>query len=237
MHKVAALLFLLIIIPAYTQTINYQGDKYVLFRLENKENNSVLNTSIHWKLENPVSEFTLKGKAPTKYSIRLKNDTIALLYRHDDKKLILHDTISHSGWPLRRINGKEIISEFKITDFDCDGNEDLLCCAASNINGNQWTLIYLNDQKQRKLVKLMNNADKTDIWDNPHYNKKKKLIECELFSGVFGFQSTYTFRLENHIALPVYKEERNYTSVDAKTGEGEVIQEFTGDSGIWKLKE
>jgi len=237
MYKVAALLLFFTIMPAYAQTINYRGDKFVLFRLENEVNDRNSITGIQWKLEKPISEFTLKGITQTKYSIRLKNDTIALLYRLEGKKLIFQETISHYGWPLRRINGKEIISEFKITDFDCDGNEDLLCCAASNINGNQWTLIYLNDQKKRKLVKLMNNADKTDIWDNPHYNKKKKLIECELFSGVFGFQSTYTFRLENHIALPVYKEERNYTSVDAKTGEGEVIQEFTGDSGIWKLKE
>ncbi|AWH85736.1 hypothetical protein HYN59_11730 [Flavobacterium album] len=216
--------------PLTAQTTIYNGEKCLTYHLKHEANDTMSITGIQWEREKPSSEFTLKGKVPVKYSLQLENDTIAKLVWHNGKKDIFQEMIHHIGWPIRRIDGKNIISEFKITDFDKDGDEDLLCIVASNMNGNQWTIIYLNDQNQTKLVKLLNNADNTDIWDNPHYDNKTKLIECELFSGAYGIQSNYTFRLEKHNAIPVYKEERDLTN------EEPVIQEFVGENGEWKLK-
>ncbi len=235
MKKMVFLLTLCMYNSFYAQVTGNDDELHIVFGLKYEADDPSSQLGIHWEKESPASEVVLEGRSPLKYTVRLENDTIATLYRNEGNKLIFQDTIVHDGRPISYIEGKEIFSEFVTTDFDKDGDQDFLCWIASNVNLNKWTIIYLNDQKQKKLVKLVNNADGTDIWAYPQYNEKEKLIECELFSGVYGFQSNYTFRLEGHIAVPVYKEERDSTQVRAGTDDEGITQEFVGKNGQWEL--
>lgn len=216
------------------QTKMYEGDKYVVFNLKHATDTTSID-GIDWKKENLTSEFTLKGKNNLRYSININNDSIARLSRFDGEKFIFQENISITDWTISRTENNTIISEFKIIDFNKDGNEDLVCWVGTNVNGNVWTVIYLNIPEKKKLEKLYS-ADGTDIWDAPAYDSKTKIISCELVSGAYGFNSTYTHKLVNYIAIPLERENRNYTSVNAETGEGAIIETFVGEKGKWKLQ-
>jgi hypothetical protein len=179
------LLFVLLLpIFATSQVIVYDNEMFLEFTLLFHED-SISATGIDWKKEKLISEFTLSGSRPLRYSLTLKNDTIAILSRYNNRKWELQEEMAYTDWAVSRIEGAQVISEFKITDFDNDGDEDLICWTSTNINGNMWTVIFLNDQRQQKLVKLYNFADDTDIWNRPEFDIETGIINCTLDGSAY----------------------------------------------------
>jgi hypothetical protein len=169
------LLLLLLPVCGRAQVTIYNDEKFLEFTLHFPEESTSAN-GIDWSKEKLFSEFTLAGLRPLQYSIALKNDTIAILSRYDNGKRELQEEMAYTDWAVSRIEEAKVISEFKITDFDNDGDEDLICWTSTNINGNMWTVIFLNDQRQQKLVKLYNLADDTDIWNRPEFDIETGII-------------------------------------------------------------
>lgn len=221
--------FLLLSFAIHSQTIEFGNETFVTFDLKFSSDTTTVD-GISWDKENLVSRFDLKGKTKLRYSIKIVNDTVAELYQYKNEKWQFQESIPISGWVLRKIVDGTIISEFKITDFDEDGNQDLVCWAHSNVNGNLWTYIYLNKTNDKKIVKLQNFAEQSDIWDAPEYDKKNKVINCELFSSAYGFSYTSKYSLVNHQAIPLEK-----TFIDSSNPEFIIEQYYIGNEKEWQL--
>jgi len=222
-------LLLLLALPCFFachQVKEFDDETYIVFPPKD-----TLADSINWQQENMRTEFQLRGNNPLRYALHPVNDTITQLSRWVDGTWQLQESIQHSGWVYHYVEKDSIRSYFKITDFDKDGDQDLTCVSAININANTWTIIFLYDEKQSKLIKLINTAATrfTDIWDDPHYDTQTGLINTELYSGANGIQNTATYRLQGTSALPVLKEETNFTYQDYYT-----ITTYKGEHGRWK---
>lgn len=185
---------------------------------------------IDFAKEKPIGEFELKGKIPLKYSFHLENDSIVSLYQFKNNTFQFVEKINYQPiyW---HFDGNELVSNFKILDFDHDGDEDLVCWVFSNINGNEWTVVYLNDQTQQKLVKLYNTADDTAIWDKPEFDKKTGTINTELFGSAFGTSEEGSYKLNNDLTITPLK--KHYQD---RTGKDVFDYEYIGKNGKWKLK-
>jgi hypothetical protein len=228
--KCFLLLLLALPISLLAQVRTYNGEKFVEFTMQFPEDSTSL-TGVDWAREKLEATFTLKGKSPLAYRVKPLNDTIIELWQLKNNKWQLQENIEYFGWALHRWDeGNKIISELKITDFDHDGDEDLVCWVNSNINGNEWTIIFINDEKQQKLVKLVNTAAlyNSDIWDAPVYDPATGIISTELFSGAYGIQNTATYRLQGTTALPLVKEEDDMGNPDYL-----VHTTYKGENGKW----
>lgn len=153
------------------------------------------------------------------------NDTVARLDKFTTKWEYQED-MPYAAYFQHRYDNV-LISSFRIEDFDRDGDEDLLCWLFSNINGNEWTAIYLNDQQQQKLVQLYDHAGHTHIWDAPEYNPATRIISCEQYGSAYGHSSESSYRLNGLSAMPIEMQEqyRNaQTTSDAY---------YTGKDGKW----
>jgi len=225
-----AFFLLLLILPLYStaQVTIYDDEKFLEFTLQFPPD-SASATKIDWSKEKLVSEFTLKGPIPLQYSVTLKNDTIATLSNYSNGSWKFQEAIAYTDWAVSRIQETKVISEFKITDFDNDGDEDLVCWTRTNVNGNEWKLIFINDQEKQKLVSLYNNAEGSAIWNRPEYNADTEIVNCTLESGVFGISSESSYKLIGNIAEPLQKHEFDST-IDKNVFE----TEFVGENSTWK---
>lgn len=221
-------LLLFVCSTAYSQFIN-DTINVLTFKVQ-YPGNTIGYDEIDWSREKPECEFTLNGKTPLKYSMHLLNDTIASLSRYESNQWILQEEMKYESYFMYR-EENELLSHFRITDFDKDGDEDLLCWIFSNVNGNEWTIVFLNDQESEKLVRLIDTADDTDIWNNPEYNEKKSIIICTLDGSAFGCSAESSYKLNNLSAIPIEKHYQDRTS-------GKYIEDFyyVGKNGRWKLK-
>lgn len=181
---------------------------------------------VNWKVEKPISEFTLNGIKPLTYKLELINDSIAVLSQRIDDNWHEQDKFEFRPW-LWVIDDQKIISKFRITDFDKDGDEDLLCWVISNINGNEFTYIYLNDSD--KLIKLYNKAEETFYWFTPQYNHQKKELYSNWYGSAYGHDDECIYKLENLNVIPVSKHHQERS--------GEEIRDdyYKGKNGKWKL--
>jgi hypothetical protein len=181
---------------------------------------------IDWKQDQPVSEFNLKSKNPVTYSFTLLNDSIAVLSQKVNGAWLQRDKFEFQPWRWQ-LSDEEIVSQFRITDFDYDGDEDLLCWFKSNINGNEWTYIYLNDGN--KLVKLYDTAEETDFWFMPEFESKKCIIKSQYYGSAYGhdFESLYKLKGTSAVPLSKHHEERS----------GKEIRDeyYKGMNGKWVL--
>lgn len=227
--KSLSIFFFFIAFSCFSQTIDYEGEKFLLFDLKYPSDRLTID-GIDWSKEKTISEFTLKGTTSLEYSVQIENDTTALLSYKENGKWKFQEKLGITGWAISRIDNDKIISEFKIVDFDKDGDEDLTCWVNSNMNGNIWTIILLNDQKSRRLVKLYNTADDTDIWDRPEFDKQKSIINTTLDASLFGISNEATYRLENVSVFPLKKYEENRSS-----GKYILENEYIGNNSKWKL--
>ena len=219
-------------VQSYGQVVKYGDEKYLDFTLKYATDTTTVD-GIDWKRENLVSEFTLKGKFRLKYSIKLLNDSEALLSQYDNNEWVVQDTIEISGWTLSYIENNKIISKFRITDFDNDGNEDITCWIFTNMHNDISTNVFLNNPEQQRLIKLYDFAENTDVWADPKYDDKRKIIKCNQYSGLFGVQSESTYKLINYSAIPLSK-----TVTDLTSYEFMIKQKFKGVKGKWHfLKE
>ncbi len=102
------------------------------------------------------AHFLLKGKHNSQYIIENINDTLSIIYRLKKKNYFFIDSIIHQDCSFEC---EQLVPSFTIHDFNKDGNQDLSCWAYSNINGNQWTYIYLFNDKKNRLVSLLNTSE------------------------------------------------------------------------------
>ena len=211
---------------AQTETDSVQR---IIFKINSPSNVSDIE-EIDFKKEKPKSKFELKGKIPLQYSFHLENDSIASLYQFKNDEFQLIDKLNYQPifWAFDNNN---LISNFKIIDFDNDGDDDLICWVFSNINGNEWSIIYLNDQKQQKLVKLYNKADNTSIWSKPQYDKQTNIINTELFGSAFGISEESSYKLNSDLSIIPLKKH-----LQDRTQNNIIDYEYIGRNGKWKLK-
>lgn len=219
------LLILLIYSSIYAQE-NVSDEKYIQFKVSDYNPDAGLD---NWNVDNLTSEFELNGKIPLQFSIRLVNDSIMELSQKLKNGVKIIDIQEY--YPFTWTLDKDIItSSFRITDFNKDGNEDLLCWTQSNMNGNQWTIIYINDNENSRLAKLWDPAEETDIWDRPEYDKSGKIINTTLDASVFGISNECTYRLDGLKVIPLTKDEEDRTSTKYIMN-----KTYRGENGKWKL--
>ena len=204
------------------------NSKYLIFFNKTAPVNDSSDIGVNWNVEKPIADFDLSGKNKLKYRFELLNDSIAALLQKVDEVWQEQDRFKFQPWQWI-VTDTEIGSQFETKDFDYDGDEDVLCWVMSNVNGNEWTHIYLNNGNM--LVKLHNTADDTDLWDMPTYNAKTRTIHTELFSSAYGIANTATYKLEGTTAVPIKKEEG-----DSATDANAIIYTtYTGENCKWKL--
>lgn len=191
---------------------------------------SLSNSNVDFTKEKPECEFELKGKIPLRYSFHLQNDTIASLYQFKNNQFQFQENMNYQPF-LWHLDNDILFSNFKIIDFDHDGDEDLLCWVFSNINGNEWTIIFINDQTQQKLVRLYNTADDTYIWNKPEFDKKNNIINTELYGSAFGVSEEGSYKLQDNLSIIPLK--KHYQD---RTGKKIFDYEYVGEKGKWKLK-
>ncbi|WP_289663829.1 hypothetical protein [Flavobacterium panacagri] len=229
--KYSFLLFLLIGNFVFSQTetqIEIDSIPRITFEINSSVNVSDIR-DIDFTKEKPKCEFELKGKIPLKYVFFLENDSIASLHQFKNNELKFQENLDYQPF-MWLVDDNLIFSNFKIMDFDYDGDDDLVCWVHSNVNGNEWTVIFINDQKQQKLVRLYNTADKTDIWDRPRFDKKTNTINTELYGSVFGTSEESSYRLQDDLTvIPLKKHFQD------RTGKRMYDYEYVGKNGKWKL--
>lgn len=225
--KCVIFLFLLLIYSAAYSQLEEDTIQILTFKLDYPPKGE---NDIDWNNEKPVCEFILGGKTPLRYSMNLQNDSISSLYRYENEQWILQEDMKYESYFLERVEDK-LLSHFSIVDFDEDGDEDVLCWIFSNMNGNEWTIVFLNDQENKKLVRLFDTAGNTDIWDRPEYDKKTGIINCTLEGSAYGTSAESSYKLDNLIAFPIEMYYQDRTSA-------RYIEDFyyIGKNGKWKLK-
>ncbi|MFY7730286.1 MAG: hypothetical protein ACOVRN_12270 [Flavobacterium sp.] len=181
---------------------------------------------VDWKTEKPISQFTLQGKSPLNYKIELINDSFAVLSQKVNRNWLEQDRFEFQPWQWG-IDDEKIITKFYITDFDKDGDDDLLCWVMSNINGNEFTYIYLNDSN--KLVKLYDKAEDTFYWFNPEYSLKKKELYSNWYGSAYGHDDECVYKLENLNVTPVSKHHQERSGKEIRN------EYYKGKNGKWKL--
>ncbi|MFY7728456.1 MAG: hypothetical protein ACOVRN_02950 [Flavobacterium sp.] len=229
------LLFMLVLCLVFIQckshqkaTVSDESDIYMIGFDKTAPINHNSDIGIDWETEKPVAEFTLEGKNKLTYKFELLNDSTAVLSQQVDNNWQQQDKFEFQPW-LWMVTEEGVASRFEIKDFNQDGNEDLVCLVASNVNTNEWVYIYLNDGK--KLVKLYNTADSSYIWDNPQYDSKRKTINTELFSSAYGIANTAIYKLEGVLATPIEKNEGD----SATHADAIIHNNYIGENGKWKL--
>lgn len=226
--KPLSILFFLIFNNSFSQT--EIDSSYDLAFKVNFPPASLSVEDIDFTKEKPECEFELKGKFPLKYSFRLQNDSIASLYQFKNNNFQLQENLNFQPF-MWHFDNDVLISNFKIIDFDHDGNEDLLCWVFSNVNGNQWTVVFINDQKQQKLVRLFNTVEQTDIWSKPEFDKSTNTINTELYGSAFGISEESSYKLNDDLTVtPLIKHYQN------RTGKHILDYQYVGKNGKWKLK-
>jgi hypothetical protein len=152
--------------------------------------------------------------------------------------LVLLENIPVNGFvsELEADNFYDHFPGYMITDFNHDGNQDLIFYLGIDVHGSTEALIFLSDRKAKKLIKLQNTAEGTDIWDTPEYDPKTGIITCRRISGNAGMHFTSTYKLKGFTAQPLKKEVRDFTNVNGETGKGYSESTYTGKKGKWKLE-
>jgi hypothetical protein len=224
MKYIILFIFLLPIVGKAQYTL-IDGVKYVSFKKQVAVNDDSV-VGIDWAREKPVSEFTLRGKNPLAYSFALQNDSIAVLSQKVNGTWQQQDAFEFQPWRWQ-LSDDEIVSQFRITDFDHDGDEDVLCWFKSNINGNEWTYIYLNDGT--KLVKLYDTAEETDYWFMPEFEGKKRIIKSQYYGSAYGHDFESLYKLKGTNAIPLSKHYQERSEKDIRD------DYYKGLKGKWQL--
>ena len=226
--KFFSILFFLIFNCSFAQTEN-DSVRHLVFKVHFPPA-SLSVEDIDFTKEKPECEFELKGKIPLKYSFLLQNDSLVSLYQLKNNKFEFQENVDYQPF-LWHFDEGMLFSNFRIVDFDNDGDEDLLCWVASNVNGNEWTIIFINDQTQQKLIRLYNIADDTDIWSKPEFDKENNVINTELYGSAFGVSEEGSYKLQDDLSIIPLK--KHYQD---RTGKKTFDYKYVGKNNKWKLK-
>lgn len=173
----------------------------------------------------------MTGNNNKKYSIEILNDSNSIISEKTDGVWNLIDTLNHIFFITD--TNELLVPSFHIVDFNNDGNQDLLCWVGTNMNGNQWSEIYLNNATT--LIKLKNTAD--GIWASPEYYIEDSTITCEEVAGNFGVFYKSKYKLIGFIAIPIEKHEIDNTEMFYKKGKyiGQITRDYVGKNGEWEI--
>jgi hypothetical protein len=186
--------------------------------------------SIAWNHGDKIRhEFELKGFEIIKCALTVKDSGSIVFDQFVDDNWQTIDTLTYNVFA-------DVTPALMITDFDRDGNQDFMYWSHTNVNGNIWISIYLNHPDLHKVLMLKTAPDDGDTWCAPEYNPKTKIISTTLVSGNFSISEESTYRLENKVAIPIYKEESDNTKKSSITGKGGLIKIYDGEKGKWKLR-
>lgn len=197
-------------------SVALQDEGYIMFAVDSTE------------ILLPV-EFTLTGKKPLHYRISFKDQSSFLLSQNINGRYVVQDTLlcDTNYWQWQE--NRPVVSSFRITDFDADGNQDLVYVASVGGHGDMLTVIYLNNPKQGKLVLLADINGNSDFLVNPEYDAKKKLLTTYASGGMHGY-SNETYKLKNQVAEPIERIEAEFTD-ESQT----VERRYKYQNGEWVL--
>lgn len=186
--------------------------------------------SINWTSDNKIlHEFELSGDNSIRCALTVIANESVVFSQYINEHWQTIDTLGYSIF-------SDVTPVFKITDFNQDGNEDFMFRSHTNVNGNDWEKIFLNNPSTGQLQKLHTTPDEEDVWSAPEYNPKTKTISCTLVSGNYGLSADYTYRLDGFTAIPLKKVEQDNTQLNAITGEGAQKRIYIGKNSKWVLK-
>jgi len=228
MPKVILILLLLPFV-ASAQTETRDSLTYIVFKPQYNSNpkDDYDADKIDFSKEQPESVFIFAGPVPLKYKMKLVNDTVAQLYGYQSGQWHLQEDMRYESYFLERYEEDGLLhSRFEISDFDNDGDQDLLCGVFSSMNGNMWSHIYLNDQQTLRLVKL-NNIEDDGYWVNSRYSNGK--IYCAEYGSAFGPSYEAEYLLQGLKAIPLKKKAESHSYC---------VQEYynlEGRDGEWKM--
>jgi len=220
-------LLLLLVLPCliHAQDNEIDTDGFMGFGLKDSTA-----TEIDWQRDTLFEKIELTGKTALSYALRPVNDSLTQLLIRNKGMWQLQEVIQHSAWVYGPVSEGVVNSKFMITDFDKDGDQDLTCWAYTSVHANVWTIIFINDQAQHKLVRLIDTAENdSDIWNDPRYDLKTGLITTELYSGAYGEPAIATYTLKGTVATPVFKEAYDSTNPDYI-----ITATYKGKKGKWK---
>jgi len=221
-----------LLIPCYTFAQTEIRDKvqYIVFESKFPGNDKTTYDvdEIDFGKEQPEAVFTLAGPIPLRYKMRLVNDTLAQLYRFNNGWQHGEDMQYVSSFFERFENDNLLHTNFEISDFDKDGDEDLICWVFDTMNGNGWSHIYLNDQETLKLVKLKNIEDE-GYWVLPRYDASTGNIICSEFGSELAPSYIAKYQLNGLEALPINKNCRWHNE------DNDEYYTFKGSNGEWVL--
>ncbi|KOS05335.1 hypothetical protein AM493_04290 [Flavobacterium akiainvivens] len=209
------LLLLFTAIPYFTAAQNgyvaLEADGYLMFSIDSLET---------------YTNVTLKGKKPLQYRITLVDEVTALLSQNIKGSYIVQDTIpcDVNNWQWQE--NAPIVSSFRVTDFNNDGHQDLVCINEMAAHGNAYTQIFLNSAKDERLVKLIDAETNNDYFSNPEYDDRRKILITSESGGIYGYTTTKYRIIKNH-AQP-------FERTVAEPGEDEFIERnYTYKNGNW----
>lgn len=123
-------------------------------------------------------------------------------------------------------------------DFNQDGFEDLLLMVMTNVNGNQWTRIYLYDPSTDQLKRIKSaerdGGDESGIWAAPTYHPADSTIHCTEICGQYGIYYESTYKLRGLTPIPLFKKEEDSYQRDYR-GRNVYYRQYKGYRGGWKL--
>lgn len=174
-------------------------------------------------------EFTLTGKKPLHYRISFKDQSSFLLSQNINGRYMVQDTLlcDTNYWQWQE--NRPVVSSFRITDFDADGNQDFVYVSTVSGHGDMATGIYLNDPGQGRLVLLTDTDGNAEFLVNPEYDAKNKILTTSVSGGMKGHFNT-TYKLKNNAAEPLEHIKVEFTD-DGQT----VESRYKYKNGEWVL--
>jgi hypothetical protein len=179
-------------------------------------------------------EFQLSGRQPGRYALAGVEDSATRLFYDDGPGWKLLDRVTEESSLAFGDDQAPMIPAYTVQDINFDGYPDLTAWISSNINGNQWTKLYVYDSVRQRLQLLSNTAEGSDIWDGPRFFRADS-VRCERFSGVFGLQFESLYRWDGLRLLPVSKVELDFRSANPLTGKGARRRWYAGRGARWRL--
>lgn len=198
----------------FTFAMAYPQDsiRYIGFNLIDRDLEVSEYDSITWNTGDKVRhEFELQGRKKIKCALQVIPNGEIVLSQYSEERWQTLDSLYYNVFPANE--NEHITPSMEISDFNKDGNEDFKFWGYTNVNGNLWEQIYLNNPSSGRLEILKTTEDEGDTWCDADFDPKTGIINCTLVSGVYGASEEYTYKLEGFTAKPLYKERNNNTGV------------------------
>jgi hypothetical protein len=195
--------------PEANGYVALEREGYVMFSFEN-----ILDPAtgdVDFKGKDIATDIILEGGKPLEYRIEIKDNETALLLQKRNNSWIVQDTlmINIDMWEFRE--GWPLISPFKVTDFDKDGDQDLVYTEYLGGRNDTTTAIYLNTFGNKSLVRLYDIAEESYDFVNPEYDTNKCVLKTYISGGLYSVSTTSIYKIDEGIAKPLRRIEIDHT--------------------------